>query len=106
MIGTTGFISWDIKNAKAKLGYALSRAFWNRGHMTEAVKCVIAFGFERMKVVRIEARCHPENTGSYRVMEKSGMEFEGILRKHILVKGAHEDVRMYAIIKEGGFQKN
>ena len=34
-------------------------------------------------------------------MEKSGMQFEGILRKHIFAKGSHQDVKMYAIIKDG-----
>lgn len=100
IIGTTGFISWDTKNSKAELGYALSRSFWNKGYMSEAVKKIIDFGFNKMNLVRIEARCHPNNVGSARVMEKTGMKFEGILRKHILAKGIHEDVRMYAIIKD------
>lgn len=99
-IGTTGFISWDTKNSKAELGYAVSRKFWNQGYMTEAVKRVISFGFKNMDLVRIEARCHPHNIGSARVMEKTGMKFEGILRKHILAKGIHEDVMMYSIIKD------
>jgi ribosomal-protein-alanine N-acetyltransferase len=100
LIGTTGFISWDTLNAKAEIGYALSRLFWNKGYMTEAVKKVISFGFEQMDLVRIEARCHPDNLGSAKVMEKSGMLYEGTLRKHILAKGVHEDVKMYAIIKD------
>lgn len=85
-IGTVGFVSWDIKNARAELGNALSRACWNRGYMTEAVKAVIGFGFEKMGLVRIEARCNPDNIGSSRVMEKEGMTFEGILRKQLLSK--------------------
>lgn len=97
MIGTTGFISWDTVNAKAEIGYAISRDFWNKGYMTEAVRKVVDFGFGSMQLVRIEARCHPDNIGSARVMEKSGMQFEGILRKHIWAKGRHEDVKMYAI---------
>lgn len=100
IIGTTGYITWDTHNSKAEIGYALARTHWGQGYMSEAVKSVIDFGFNVMKLVRIEARCHPSNTGSSRVMEKSGMSFEGILRKHILVKGVHEDVKMYSILSE------
>ena len=100
LIGTAGFISWDAVNAKAEIGYALSRSYWNKGYMTEAVERIVSFGFEHMRLVRIEARCHPANIGSARVMEKCGMQFEGILRKHILAKGVHEDVKMYAVIRE------
>lgn len=67
--------------------------------MTEIVKRMIQFGFEKMGLVRIEARCHPENIASARVMEKAGMQFEGILRKHLFARGVHQDVKMYSIIK-------
>ncbi|NMO97685.1 GNAT family N-acetyltransferase [Paenibacillus lemnae] len=100
IVGTAGFVAWDIKNSKAELGYALSQQYWNQGYMSEAIREIIKFGFEHMKLVRIEARCHPDNIGSSRVMEKNGLLFEGILRKHIFARGVHEDVKMHAIIKD------
>jgi len=98
-IGTCGFVYWNIDHSRAELGYALSREYWNQGYMSEVVKRIIEFGFSNMELIRIEARCHPNNIGSARVMEKSGMEFEGILRKHLFAKGNHQDVKMYSIIK-------
>jgi [ribosomal protein S5]-alanine N-acetyltransferase len=53
-----------------------------------------------MDLVRIQAKSLVANIGSERVIEKAGMTFEGILRKFIYIKGAHYDVKMYAIIKE------
>ncbi|MDR9854723.1 GNAT family N-acetyltransferase [Paenibacillus sp. VCA1] len=100
VIGTVGFVYWHPKQARAELAYALSRAYWNKGLMSEAAGKVVRFGFEAMQLVRIEARCHLLNIGSSRVMEKCGMEFEGILRKHIFVKGKFEDLKLYAIIHE------
>ncbi|MVO99536.1 GNAT family N-acetyltransferase [Paenibacillus lutrae] len=99
LIGTCGFVHWNIAHSKAELGYALSGKFWNQGFMSEVTRRIIQFGFEKMALVRIEARCHLENRGSARVMEKSGMEFEGILRKHIFTKGEYQDVNMYSIIR-------
>lgn len=100
VIGTVGFVYWHPKHAKAELAYALSRAHWNKGLMSEAAGRIIRFGFEAMQLVRIEARCHLSNIGSSRVMEKCGMEFEGVLRKNILVKGQFEDLKLYAVIHE------
>lgn len=99
LIGTCGFVSWDVHHAKAELGYAISRDFWGQGYMTEVVKRIIDLGLNQMDLVRIEARCHPDNVGSSRVMEKSGMQFEGLLRKSIYTKGVHQDLKMYALVK-------
>jgi hypothetical protein len=43
------------------------------GLMPEAVRPMLRFGFERMGLNRIEARCSVENAASTRVMEKVGM---------------------------------
>lgn len=67
--------------------------------MTEAAQKIIAFGFENMNLVRIQARCFVENSGSERVMQKAGMSFEGIIRKGMFVKGEHQDLKLYSIIK-------
>ncbi|PQP85912.1 GNAT family N-acetyltransferase [Paenibacillus sp. AR247] len=99
LVGTCGFVGWDVHHAKAELGYAISRDFWGQGYMTEVVKRIIDLGLNQMDLVRIEARCHPDNVGSARVMEKSGMQFEGLLRKSIFTKGVHQDLKMYALVK-------
>lgn len=39
-------------------------------------KALLAFGFEELKLHRISASCHPDNYGSYRVMENCGMSKE------------------------------
>jgi len=38
------------------------------------------------------------NAASGRVMQKNGMEFEGILRQLVLARGEFEDVALYAIL--------
>ncbi|MGE7662355.1 GNAT family N-acetyltransferase [Peribacillus sp. NPDC097197] len=100
IIGTIDFVSWLVGHRVAEIGYVLSQDYWGKGIMTEAANEVIAFGFNRMNVVRIQARCFVENTGSARVMEKIGMSFEGTLRKGIFAKGKHRDLNMYSILQE------
>ncbi|MGY5344716.1 GNAT family N-acetyltransferase [Paenibacillus glucanolyticus] len=99
IIGTCSFIEWDNDHRKAELGYVLSNQFWNQGIMTEVIERVITFGFDQLQLVRIEAKCHPDNTGSYRVMEKTGMKLEGRLRHYLKVKGRYEDILVYSIIR-------
>ena len=100
LIGTVDFVSWQPQHKTAEIGYALSREYWGKGIATEATKELINFGFNKMDLVRIQAKCLVENVGSEKVMEKAGMKFEGILRKFIFVKGSHYDVKMYSIVKE------
>ncbi|MEB2298311.1 GNAT family N-acetyltransferase [Lysinibacillus xylanilyticus] len=105
LIGTIDFVSVNDQHKCAEIGYVLSEEYWNQGITTEAVKKLIDYGFNELKMVRIQARCFKDNIGSQKVMEKSGMLFEGILRKSMFVKGCHRDVKMYAIT-DGDYVKS
>jgi len=50
-----------------------------------------------MQLQRIQAICDVDHAASARVLEKSGMQFEGILHNYIYEKERSWDVRMYAI---------
>ena len=99
LIGTCGFASWITYHHRAEIGYALARSYWSQGHMTEAVRAVLRYGFDEMQLNRIEARCKLENIGSARVLEKVGMTCEGILRQHMFIKGHYHDLKLYAILR-------
>ena len=99
LIGTIGFFNWDEANNKAEIHYALSNQYSGLGLMTEAVKEALEFGFHKMRLHRIEARCMVKNLASEKVMRKSGMKFEGIMRSGLFVKGRYVDLKTYAVIK-------
>ncbi|WP_019242371.1 MULTISPECIES: GNAT family N-acetyltransferase [Bacillus] len=100
LIGTIDFVSWDPKHKIAEIGYAISKYYWRKGITSEAAEAVIKFGFNNMDLVRIQARCFVENIGSQRVLEKNGFTYEGTMRKAIFVKGRHQDIKLYSILKE------
>ncbi|MEG4075501.1 GNAT family protein [Microcoleus sp. Pol14C2] len=102
-IGTCGFVEWSMTHSRAEIGYALSRNYWGEGYMSEAVNAVIEFGFREMLLNRILARCEVSNIASARVMEKVGMQLEGILRQHIFVKDRYWDLKLYSILREEFF---
>ena len=99
-IGTCGYVLWVPVHSLAEIGYALSREYWGRGLMTETVKEVIRFGFEKMNLNRVYARCFMENIGSQKVLEKAGMKFEGILREQMFVKGLFRDMKIYSVLRK------
>ena len=81
------------------LGYELHPDFWNRGFMTEAIRRVLAFGFNDCGVERISAGADLENIASWRAMEKAGMVREGLLRRTRRYEEAWRDTVLYAALK-------
>jgi RimJ/RimL family protein N-acetyltransferase len=100
VIGGVGLNIRNAEDKEAMLGYILNRKYWNQGYTTEAAGKVIGFGFEQLGLHRIIASCDPENTGSYRVMEKIGMQREGYLREERMFKGVWRDFLLYSILEK------
>ncbi|HPF86524.1 MAG TPA: GNAT family protein [Candidatus Limiplasma sp.] len=100
VIGTIGLMNVNRLHRSAEVGYSLSRAYWNRGIMSEALKGMLGFCFDTMEFNRIEAQHEVENPASGAVMRHAGMRHEGTLRKRIYNKGRFRDVELYAILKE------
>ena len=100
LIGWCGLEMISRANKEAEIGYALHRAYWGHGYMTEAAQAVLAVGFADMLLHRIFATCHPDNVGSIRVLEKLGMRYEGCLRAQKWCRGKWRDVAVYALLDE------
>ena len=83
----------------ATMGYCMSRAHWGKGVMTEALTAVIDFFFDEVGFNRIDADHAVDNPASGRVMEKSGMRHEGILRQAGRSNQGIIDVSRWAILK-------
>ena len=99
MIGTIGFMWVNPDYLSAEVGYSLNRAYWNKGIMTEALRRVVAFGFDDLRLNRIEAQHETDNPASGKVMAHVGMRWEGTLRQRIKNKGRFVDVKLYAILR-------
>ena len=98
MIGTIGFMWINTDYKSAEVGYSLSRDYWNKGIMTEALREVIRFGFEDLGLNRIEAQHETDNPASGKVMQKAGMTFEGIHRQASKNNTGVCDIAIYAIL--------
>ncbi len=87
---------------KADIGYALAEKFWGRGFATEAVKAIVEWALQQPGIYRVWALVDVDNPASARVLEKVGMQREGILRRsslHPNVSNEPRDSYSYAIVK-------
>ena len=98
MVGTVGFTSLSVANNTGELGYVLSRRYWGRGIATEAARAVIAFGFEQLRLNRIECRYIKENKSSYRLTQRCHLKYEGCLRDAMIIKGIRRDIAISSIL--------
>lgn len=89
----------DRDDDKAELGYWMGKPFWNKGYITEAATALIDFGFNELQINKIYATYFLDNPASGRIMEKTGMEKEALLKQHLKKDGKYIDVMMYSILK-------
>ena len=89
----------NIHRQTAEMGYYLAEEYWGKGIATEAVKQLADHVFNQTDIMRIFAEPSSTNRGSCRVLEKSGFQFEGTLRKNAVKNGEIKDMQMYALIK-------
>ena len=100
LIGGAGLRVHSVEHRNGDIGYILRRDCWGRGYATEAARLLLHFGFDRLGLHRIWARCDPENTASIRVLQKIGMQWEGRIRHQHLVRGRWRDSELYAILED------
>jgi [ribosomal protein S5]-alanine N-acetyltransferase len=81
-----------------EIGWGVHRQEWGKGFATEAARAMLHFAFARLNAHRVVAFCHAGNTVSVRVMEKLGMQREGLLRQVRLIDNQWYDEMVYAIL--------
>ncbi len=97
VIGSIDIVRPMFGYVTVETGYVLAREYWNKGVMTEALAAVIEH-MKKVGVHRIQAKHVVENIGSGRVMEKAGMQKEGVLREAAYKNGEFQDLAIWAII--------
>ncbi|MDH6365420.1 ribosomal-protein-alanine N-acetyltransferase [Enterococcus sp. PF1-24] len=65
-----------------EIGYVFNRSYQKQGYASEAVKAVVKETFAK-DGHRISAYCNPENTDSWKLLERIGFQKEAHLRKNV-----------------------
>ncbi len=100
-IGSLGYYKWlPSASYQAEMGYDLAREHWGKGIMTEAMRAVVDFGFERMGLNRIEVYIMPRNKRSIRMIKGLGFVREGLLRERFFDEhGNYADDVLFSMLK-------
>jgi RimJ/RimL family protein N-acetyltransferase len=87
---------------RLEFGYVLARPWWGQGLMTEALTEIVRWGLDQPTIYRISAFCDVDNVASARVMEKSGLVREGLLRRYLIhptISNEPRDCYSYAVVR-------
>ena len=93
------FMTWEI-------GYVFNKAYGGKGYATESAYRLLQYGFEECNAHRIQANCNPQNTSSWRLLERLHMRREGyFLQKAFFHRDQQgnpiwHDAYEYAILSE------
>ena len=100
-IGTLGFYKWSpTAGYQAEMGYDLEKEHWGKGIMTEAMRAVINFGFEKMELNRIEVYIMPRNKRSIKMIKRLGFRREGLLRQRYFDElGNYADDILFSMLR-------
>ncbi len=99
LMGAVG-IHLDSSNHKAEVGYWIGKDFRGEGYISEALKKIINFGFEELKLNKIYASHFLHNPASGKVLINCGMQWEGTQKQHIFKNGQFLDLVNYGLLRE------
>lgn len=102
LIGGIGLGKVKDDQKTATIGYWLNEKYHRQRYGSEALKAVLKFAFNDLKLRRIDASVYPGNPSSGKILEKFGAKQEGIKRESKICKadGKIKDEVIYGILKE------
>lgn len=101
LLGAISLMDIHPQDARAEVGYWIGVDHWRQGYCSEALVGLIGYAHRGLGLTRIVARCAASNPGSAGVMEKAGLQREGLLRQHTRRQGRFEDTLLYGIVLPG-----
>lgn len=100
IVGRIGLHHINIQNKNAAIGYWLTKNAEGRGIITKSCKEIIAYGFQKLDLHRIEIKVATDNIKSQAIPKKLRFTKEGILRQAELVNNKFLDLILYSVIKD------
>ncbi len=102
IIGGISLDHADKFQEKATVGYWLGEDYWKSGYGSEALNAILKFGFNKLKLRRIEAEVFAGNPSSGKLLEKFGAKLEGRRKKACRCRADKKikDDLIYGLLKE------
>jgi len=87
------------QNRRAELGYVLGSPYWRQGYMHEALQRLLAYAFDDLGLIRLEADIDPRNEGSERTLLRLGFVKEGYMRERWIVGDVVSDSAVFGLLR-------
>jgi RimJ/RimL family protein N-acetyltransferase len=102
VIGSTRYFTLRPEHRGVEIGHTWLRSeHWQTGANVEAKLLMLEHAFERCGCMRVEFKTDSRNERSRRALEALPAHFEGVFRKHMLVRGGElRDSAYYAIVDD------
>jgi len=82
------------------VGYSIAHEHAGKGYVTEALSRLVQYGFEDLRLHRIQASIVPRNAASLKVVAKCGFRHEGRSLRYLCINDEWEDHEIFALTKE------
>jgi RimJ/RimL family protein N-acetyltransferase len=102
VLGSTRFLDLRLEHLRAEIGWTwVTRDAWGSGVNVETKLLLLGRAFEQAGLRRVEFKTDARNARSRGALEALGAQFEGIFRKHMVVRdGAPRDSAYYSVIDD------
>jgi RimJ/RimL family protein N-acetyltransferase len=98
LLGSIALMRFSWPAARAEVGYWLARDARGGGHATRAVQLLCAWGFEQLRLERIELLAATRNLASQRVAERAGFTYEAVLRSYMVGRDGRYDMVAFGLL--------
>jgi RimJ/RimL family protein N-acetyltransferase len=98
IIGMIGLFKINYTSQTAEVGYWLGKKYWGNGITIEAVRLMLHFAFDELKLHRVDALVMHPNIASANLLEKAGFIYEGRKREDVLQGNQRYDFLIYGIL--------
>jgi RimJ/RimL family protein N-acetyltransferase len=99
-VGSTSFLGFAPEHRRVEIGATwVASSAWNSGANVEAKLLMLRHAFEDLGCVRVEFKTDALNERTRRALEALPSQFEGIHRRHMLVRGGERrDSAWYSVL--------
>ena len=101
-VGSTRYLALRPEHRVLEIGWTwLAPAYWQTGANVEAKMLMLEHAFENLGCLRIELKTDSRNERSRAALAALPAQFEGVFRKHMLVRGGQRrDSAYFSIIDD------
>jgi RimJ/RimL family protein N-acetyltransferase len=98
IVGSIG-VHFSKANHSAEIGFWLGEEYWGKKIMTNVIKQIVKYCFNKLNLRRIEAKFLVANAASKKILEKNKFKLEGVLRKALFKNNKFYDLVLMARVR-------